>query len=218
MAIKVFLADDHLVVRDGLRALLEADKNINVIGDAANGLETVRMVQELCPDIVIMDISMPELNGIAATRQILENSPSTGILILSMHSSKEHIIRAMRAGAKGYLLKESAGQEVLKAVKSVYSGTLYLSQRITDVVINDYAHLQKGNIEQSPFDLLSLREKEVLQLVVEGKSSAAIAKIILLSPKTVETYRSRLMQKLGIRDLPGLVKFAIKHGLTSIYD
>ncbi len=216
MAIKVFLADDHLVVRDGLRALLEVDKNIDVIGDAANGREAVRMVQELSPDIVVMDISMPELNGIEATEQILENCSKTKVIILSMHSSREHILRAMRAGAQGYLLKESAGQEVGKAVNAVYSGKRYLSQRITEVVIDDYSHLKKGRMEQSPLDNLSAREKEVLQLVVEGKSSAAIAKIIYLSPKTVETYRSRLMQKLGIRDIPGLVKFSIKHGITSM--
>ncbi len=217
MAIRVFLADDHVVVRDGLRALLEKDKNTSVIGDAANGREAVRMVQELCPDVVVMDISMPELNGIEATQQIMENYSSTKVIILSMHSSKRHVMRALKAGARGYLLKESAGQEVVKAVNAVYSGKRYMSQRITDLII-DSSYLKKGGQEQAPLDLLSSREKEVLQLVVEGKSSAEIAGIIYLSPKTVETYRSRLMQKLGIRDLPGLVKFAIKQGVTSIDD
>ncbi len=218
MEIKVFLSDDHTIVRDGLKALMEGEKNISVIGQADNGRDAVQQVQKLEPDIVIMDIAMPGLNGIEATLQILESCPSTRVIILSMHSGKEHISRALQAGAQGYLLKESAGQEVVTAVKSVCSGKRYMSNRITETVIESYADRRKGKSEQSPLDRLSSREKEVLQLVVEGKTSADIAEIIYLSRKTVETYRSRLMQKLGVRDLPGLVKLSIKHGITTIDD
>lgn len=216
MEIKVFLADDHAVVRDGLRSLLEAEKDISVIGGAADGRKTVRQVQKLRPDVVVMDIAMPELNGIEATEQILETCPPTRVLILSMHSSKEHIFRALQAGAQGYLLKESAGQEVVKAVRTVHSGTRYLSQRITETVIDDYMHQCQAASAPSPLKRLSSREREILQLVAEGKSSAEIAETLYLSPKTVETYRSRLMRKLGVSDLPGLVKFAIRHGVTAL--
>ncbi len=215
MEIKVFLSDDHTIVRDGLKVLLEAEKNISVVGQADNGRDAVQQVQKLEPDIVIMDIAMPGLNGIEATQQILESCHSTRVIILSMHSSKEHIFRALQAGAQGYLLKESAGQEVVKAVHSVYSGKRYTSERITESVIDSYAQQNKSDSAKSPLDRLSSREREILQLVVEGKSSSEIAKTIYLSPKTVETYRSRLMQKLGVSDMPGLVKFAIQHGLTT---
>lgn len=214
MSITVFLADDHTVVRDGLRHLLEAQPDIKVIGDAANGREAVRQVEHLCPQIVVMDIAMPELNGIEATRKIVERCPDTQVIILSMHSTSEHIRRALKAGAHGYLLKESAGNEVVSAVRAVHANHRYLSQKLSDRLINDYGHLALE--AESPLARLSPRELEVLQLVVEGKSNAEIAEILCLSPKTIETYRSRLMHKLGIHDLPGLVKFAIQHGLTPL--
>ena len=214
MSITVFLADDHTVVRDGLRHLLEAQPDIKVIGDAANGREAVRQVEHLCPQIVVMDIAMPELNGIEATRKIVERCPDTQVIILSMHSTSEHIRRALKAGAHGYLLKESAGNEVVSAVRAVHANHRYLSQKLSDRLINDYGHLMLE--AESPLARLSPRELEVLQLVVEGKSNAEIAEILCLSPKTIETYRSRLMHKLGIHDLPGLVKFAIQHGLTPL--
>jgi DNA-binding NarL/FixJ family response regulator len=214
MSITVFLADDHTVVRDGLRHLLEAQPDIKVIGDAANGREAVRQVEHLCPQIVVMDIAMPELNGIEATRKIVERCPDTQVIILSMHSTSEHIRRALKAGAHGYLLKESAGNEVVSAVRAVHANHRYLSQKLSDRLINDYGHLAQE--AESPLARLSPRELEVLQLVVEGKSNAEIAETLCLSPKTIETYRSRLMHKLGIHDLPGLVKFAIQHGLTPL--
>ena len=216
MSITVFLADDHAVVRDGLRALLEAQPDIRVIGDAANGRDAVRRVVQLCPDVAIIDIAMPELNGIEAARKIGQVCPSTQVIILSMHSTTEHVFQALQAGARGYLLKESAGIEVVNAVRAVHADHRYLSQKISDGLVDDYVRQRQAAEAQSPLALLSPRERGVLQLVVEGKSSAEIARILSLSLKTVETYRSRLMHKLGISDLPGLVKFAIQQGLTTL--
>jgi DNA-binding NarL/FixJ family response regulator len=163
-----------------------------------------------------MDIAMPELNGIDATHQICRDCPSTQVIILSMYSTAEHVNRALSAGALGFVLKESAGLEVVNAVRAVHSGHHYLSQKLSDRLIDDYLRQRKGADEPSPLERLTPREREVLQLVVEGKSSAEIASTLSLSVKTVETYRSRLLHKLEINDIPGLVKFAIQHGLTPL--
>jgi DNA-binding NarL/FixJ family response regulator len=211
--IRVLLADDHAVVRDGLRALLEAQPGIEVVGDVANGREAVRAAQKLQPDVVVMDIAMPELNGIEATLQIHDGSPATQVLILSMHSTTEHIFRALQAGARGYLLKDSAGAEVVEAVRAVHAGRRYLSHKIAAAVIDDYIGERRRT---SPLDSLSRRERQILQLIAEGKTSAEVGTILFLSPKTVDTYRSRMMHKLGIGDVPNLVKFAIQHGITQL--
>ena len=216
MSISVFLADDHAVVRDGLRYLLEAQPDFKVVGDAADGLQTIKYVERLSPDVAIMDIAMPELNGIEATRRTRITCPSTQVIILSIYSTEEHVSRALQAGARGYVLKESAGIEVVNAVRAVHSGHHYLSQKLSDQLIDDYLHQIKTSGERSPLARLSPRENEVLQLVVEGKSSAEIASALSLSVKTIETYRSRIFQKLDIDDLPSLVKFAIQHGLTPL--
>jgi len=216
MTITVILADDHAVVRDGLRLLLDAQPDIDVVGDAADGRDVLVKIQQLHPDIVLLDIAMPELNGIEAAYKIIDLSPETSIIILSMHATTEHIFRALNAGARGYLLKESAGAEVVQAVRTIFNGQRYFSQKISDRLVDDYL-LQRSTMQvDSPLTRLTPREREILQLVVEGKSSAEIAEILTLSQKTVETYRSRLMQKLGLTDLPALVKFAIQHGLTSL--
>jgi DNA-binding NarL/FixJ family response regulator len=215
MAITVVLSDDHTVVREGLRLLLEAQKDIIVIGEAADGRETVRLAKQLHPDVVIMDIAMPQFNGIAATQRIKDCSPSVRVIILSMHASNEYIFRALQAGASGYLLKESAGTEVVKAVRAVAAGQRYLSGQITETVIEHIRKFDAG-APKSPLESLSDREREVLQLVVEGKANTEIAHALSLSVKTVETYKSRLMNKLGINDIPSLVKFAITHGLTPL--
>jgi DNA-binding NarL/FixJ family response regulator len=218
MSITVFLADDHALVRDGLRMLLEAQPDLEVIGTAADGRDAVRQVTQLGPDVAILDIAMPELNGLEAARQILETCPATRVIILSMHGASEHVFDALHMGARGYLLKASAGANVADAVRAVHAGRRYLSQEVMEQVI-------ERSIEQHPRQAdgasgllarLTGREREVLQLVVEGKSSAEIARVLHLSPKTVETYRSTLMKKLEINDLPRLVKFAIKHGLTPL--
>lgn len=159
---------------------------------------------------------MPELNGIDATHQICEVSPCTQVIILSMYSTNEHVFRALQSGVRGYLLKETAGVEVVDAVRVVSAGRRYLSEKISEKVINEYVYQREKVGARSPLELLSSREREVLQLVVEGKSNAKIAESLCLSPKTVETYRSRMMRKLGISDMPSLVKFAIQHGLTSL--
>lgn len=214
MTINVLIADDHTIVRDGLRALLALEPDIHVIGDAANGREAIDRAQELHPDIVLMDIAMPELNGLEATQQIIDTCPGTSVIILSMYASHEHIKQALQMGARGYLLKEAAGLEVVEALKRVQAGYRYLSRTVSERLVDDYLSLSAQHPKQA-FERLSTREREVLQLVVEGKTNNEIAEVLHISPKSVGTYRSRLMDKLGITDLAGLVRFAIEHGLTA---
>ncbi|HPL64581.1 MAG: response regulator transcription factor [Syntrophales bacterium] len=214
MNITVLIADDHAIVRDGLRYLLEAQGRYKVVGEAANGREAVRKVKELKPDIVIMDIVMAELNGIEATEQIRKSHPSTRVIMLSMQSSTEPILRSLKAGASGYLLKECAGRELVNAIYAVHGGKRYLSNKVSDQMMGAFLN-QEENLKD-PLSILSQREREVLQLVVESKTSAEIADLLFLSIKTVKTYRSRLMTKLGIKDIPSLIKFAIQHGLTTV--
>jgi DNA-binding NarL/FixJ family response regulator len=213
MTTTIMLADDHAAMRDGLKALLETQPDIKVTGVAANGREAVDVARRLRPDVVVMDIAMPELNGIDAARRIVASLPRTRIVMLSMHGTSEHIYRALRAGALGYLLKESAGDEVVAAIRAVSRGRRYLSERISETVIADYVAERHT---ASPLERLSARERAVLQLVVEGRSSAEIATAAALSVKTVESYRSRTMRKLGVGDVTGLVKFAIEHGITTL--
>jgi DNA-binding NarL/FixJ family response regulator len=210
--ITVILADDHPVVRDGLCFLLNAQTDIKVIGTAVNGLEAVELASKMCPDVAVMDIAMPLLNGIEATQQICDICPHTKVAILSIHFTSVHIQRALQAGAMGYLLKESAGEEVVEAIRTVHGGQRYLSKKIAESVVEDYVRRTGDDVLQG----LSPRERQVLQLIAEGKTSSDAAKLLYLSVKTVETYRSRLMQKLGLKDMPSLVKFAIQHGIISL--
>jgi len=212
--IAVLLADDHAIVREGLRMILEAQEDIQVVGEAADGRQAVRLAREARPAVVLMDIAMPELNGVEATRMLHAEQANIAVVILSMHATAEHIHRAFQAGARGYLLKESAGKEVVEAVRTVRQGRRYLSPPIADLMLEGQLHPEGAG--RSPLESLSAREREILQYVVEGKSSAEIAGVLFLSPKTVETYRSRLMHKLGVGDVPSLVKFAIQHGLTTL--
>lgn len=216
MSITVFLADDHRMVREGFRLLLETQPDIKVIGEAGDGREAVRLVMKEPPDVVLMDIAMPELNGVEATEQICQSCPAVKVIILSMYSTTQHIFRAFKAGARGYILKESAGDDVIKAIRTVQSGRIFLCSEISEAVVGEYIKTHERGIADDPLSRLSAREREILQLLVEGKSNVRIAELLYLSPKTIETYRSHLMQKLGINDLPGLVKFAIQHGLTSV--
>jgi len=210
--ISVILADDHPIVRDGLCFLLNAQKDIKVVGTAVNGIEAVELATKLRPDVAVMDIAMPLLNGIEATQQICSTCPETKVAILSIHFTSIHIQRALQAGAMGYLLKESAGEEVVEAIRAVYNGQRYLSKKIAESVVEDYVRRTGDDVLEG----LSPRERQVLQLIAEGKTSSDAAKLLYLSVKTVETYRSRLMQKLGLKDMASLVKFAIQHGIISL--
>lgn len=209
MTIRVLLADDHALMREGLRALLTTTTDIEVVGEVRTGREAERQVLQLNPGVVLMDIAMPDLNGIEAARLIHAKCPTVRIVMLSMHATAEYVYRAFEAGACGYLLKEMAVEEVITAVRTVHGGKRYLSPAIAESVPS----LGLGHT-RSPVDSLSTRERQVLQLVVEGKTSSEIAHMVFLSPSSVQTYRSRLMMKLGVRDLPSLVKFALEHGLT----
>ena len=211
MSIRILLADDHAVVRDGLRALLDAEPGLEVVGGVSDGREAIAAVTRLKPDVVVMDVNMPGLNGIEATGKIVQLEPAPRVLILSMHGSSEHIYRALQAGASGYLLKDSAGSEVIGAVRAVAAGRRYLSERIADTALD--AFLAEGRT-RSPLESLSARERQLLQLLAEGRSNTEAARLLSLSVKTVETYRSRLLQKLGLHDLPALVRFALEHGLS----
>lgn len=213
MSIRILLADDHTMLRDGLRALLETDPEFSVVASAADGRAALRLARQLQPDVAVMDIAMPELNGIDAAEQIRSECPNTQIVILSIHASSEHIYRAFRAGALGYLLKESAGEELAQAVRAAHAGRRYLTQRVADTLLDHYLQQREQGPGASALDQLSGREREVLQLVAEGLSSAEIAARLALSPRTVETYRARLMHKLDLHDLPALVRFAIENGL-----
>jgi len=213
--INILLADDHQVMRDGLRAMLERQEGFHIIGEASDGLETVKLAQQLKPDVILMDIHMPLLNGIEAARKILLDSSDVHIVILSMHATKEHIFQALKAGATGYLLKETSGVEVVEAIKSVVDGNRYLSQIITEAVIDDYVFQRSHAPDYSPIEQLSDREREVMQLVIEGTSTAEISTLLHLSKSTVSTYRSRIMKKLGTKDIADLVRFAIEHKLIA---
>ena len=211
MDISILIADDHALVRDGLRAILEREPGFRIVGVAADGREAVREAMRLLPDIVIMDIVMPELSGIEAAAQIRDHCEPTKVIILSMYSTVEHIFRVLQAGALGYVVKESAGAEVVQAIRAVHAGRRFLSEKISNVVVDGYVREHRPS---SPLESLSPREREVMLLVIEGRSSSDIAAALHLSPKTVETHRSRLMEKLGVENVIGLVKFAIQHRLV----
>ena len=205
--IRVLIVDDHALLREGLRALLSSMGDIEVVAEVANGREAVRRALEIAPQVVLMDIGMPDMNGVEATALLLAKLPGVRVIALSMHGDAEHVQRALQAGAAGYLLKESAAAEVVAAVRAVHAGRRYLS-----IAVMPHARRRAGTT--TPLASLSARERQVLQLVVEGRTSAEIGAALHLSRKTVDTYRSRLMRKLGVDDLPALVKFAIQHGIT----
>ena len=212
MTIRILIADDHTVVAEGLKHLIEAQPDLAVVAIVGDGREAVRIAREAAPQVVLMDLSMPELNGADATRAIVENDPKCRVIMLSMYAEPEYVRRALKAGAAGYVLKRSAAEEVVAAIRAVHGGTRYLSPRVADSVIDDYPVDEKADL----LERLSAREREVLQLLAEGRTGAEIAQRLSLSQKTVETYRARLVEKLGIRDVAGLVKFAIQRGLVSL--
>ena len=208
--IQVLLADDHLVVRKGLRAILERQAGMEVVGEAADGREAVALSESMTPDVVIMDITMPHLNGIDATAQIVKRNPRIGVVILSVHSDETYILRALNSGAKGYLLKDSAETDLVKAVDTVALGKPFFSPSIAEALLEDYMRfLHQRNLEDS-YDLLTDREKEILQLLAEGKANKEIASILNLSVYTVETHRFNLMQKLGLHNTAEIVLYAVR--------
>lgn len=209
----ILIADDHTILREGMRALARAQSDIRVVGEASTGREAVQQAQRLRPDVVVMDLVMPELDGIAATEHIRSAHPATQVVILSAHATSEHIFRAFKAGALGYVLKESAGREVMDAIRAVHLRQRYLSSRIADIVTADFVRLRDRSDGRSPLESLSDREREVMRSVIDGQTSAGIAARLGVSAKTVDTYRRRIMDKLGVRDLGGLIRFAIQHGL-----
>lgn len=213
MAISVLLLDDHAVVRDGLQALLRAQPDLEVAGSFGEAAEALRFAGESPPDVAIVDISLTGMSGIEAAKRIHDLCPETHILMLSMHASPEFVYQALRAGASGYVLKESAGTEVVSAIRAVLAGKRYLSEKISARTLDDYMRERGPDL---PLDRLSARERQVMKLIVEGSTSSEVAVLLGVSPKSVDTYRSRLMAKLGVDDLPGLVKFAIRHGVTSV--
>lgn len=215
MGIKILLADDHRLLREGLRSLLEEQPDMSVVGEAENGKSAVQLATKLMPDIIIMDISMPGLNGIDATQQILSVCTKSKVIALSMHTERRTVIEMINAGASGYLLKDCAFEEVVQAVRAVASNSTYLSPKITEIVIKDYVQRIPKN-ELSSLSRLTTREREVLQLLSEGKKTKEIADILRVSVKTAESYRQHIMEKLNIHSIAELTKLAIREGLTSL--
>jgi DNA-binding NarL/FixJ family response regulator len=215
MSITLFLADDHAVLRDGLKALLEMQPDLQVVGMTGDGTEAVRQVEQLSPHIAILDIAMPGISGIEATRRIRQRCPQTRVIILSMYHTAEHISQALQSGARGYLLKETASEEVIEAVRAVHQGRRYLSPEVAVTAVEFYLGLQE-EAPPSPLERLTAREREILRLLAEGKSRTEIADLLVLSPRTIDNYRNRLMRKLNIDHFAGLVKFALRHGLTTM--
>lgn len=211
--IEVLLLDDHAVVRDGLAALLRAEPDIMVVGSFGSAAAAIEAAVAAPPDVALLDIALPDIDGIEAARRIHDLCPGTQIVMLSMHASPEHVYQALSAGALGYVLKESAGQEVVSAVRTVHAGRRYLSHKISAAPLEEYVRMRGG---ERPLERLSARERQVLKLIVEGSTSNEVAGLLGLSPKSVDTYRSRLMAKLNVEDMPGLVKFAIRNGITTV--
>ncbi len=215
MKIKIVVADDHQIMREGLKALIEKQPDMEVAAEAQDGLTATKLARKLLPHIVIMDIGMPELNGIDATREIVAENKDVKIIALSMHSDRRFVLEMLKAGASGYLLKDSAFEELVSAVHTVMTGQSYLSPRITDIVVKEYLHNLPRN-DSTAFTILTQREREVLQHLAEGKTTKQIASTLHLSVKTVETHRQQIMDKLQIRSVAELTKYAIREGITSL--
>ena len=212
---RIILADDHKIIREGLRSLLEKQTDMEVVAEAQDGLTTVNLVHKLRPDVVVMDIGMPEMNGIDATAQITSEHKETKVITLSMHSDRRFVMQMLKAGAAGYLLKDSAFEELVLAIHTVRRNKRYLSPAITDVVIKEYLQ-NLPTAESTVFTVLTAREREVLQHIAEGKSTKQIAAILGVSVKTVETHRQQVMEKLDMHSIAELTKYAVREGLTSL--
>lgn len=214
--IRVLLAEDHTIVRKGLRALLDGEVDIEVIAEAADGRQAVSLANELHPDVVLMDISMPLMNGLEATLRIKERYPEIRVVVLTMHANEEYIFQSLRAGAEGYLVKQTAPAELVSAIHSAYRGDSFLSPAISKRVIEEYIKQAKGSFERDDFDRLTKREREVLQLIAEGHSARDIGSILVISDKTVRAHRANLMEKLDLHNTAALTLYALQNGLISL--
>lgn len=215
MKLRLLLADDHKLFRDGLRSMLEGHKSIEIVAEASDGQSAVKLAGELLPDVILMDVSMQDLNGIEACRKIVADHPAIKVIMLSMHSDRRYITEALRSGARGYLLKDSAFEEVIAAIRDCSNDKVYLSSRIADIVINDYINLAKS-ADSSAYTVLSAREREVLQMLAEGKTTKEIASQLQVSTKTIESHRKQVMDKLDLHSIAELTKYAIREGLTQL--
>ncbi len=214
--IRVLLAEDHTIVRQGIAALLRTESDMEVAGEASNGLEAIELTKKLSPDVILMDIGMPQLNGLETTREIKKRFPSMKILVLTMHDNEEWIFQILKAGASGYLIKDSAMTDLISALRAVYHGDSYLSPSISKMVIEEYIRKAETGEKKGVEDLLSGREREILQLIAEGNSIPQISDLLCISRKTVEAHKAHIMEKLNIHDKVGLIKYAIRSGLTKL--
>ncbi len=213
--IRILLADDHTILRKGLRLLLERESEFSVISEASNGREAVDAVSRDTPDVVIMDIAMPSMNGIEATKRISQDFPKTAVIILSVHSDEAYVLRALKSGARGYLLKDSAEIDLIQAVRAVAAGKAYFSPAVSKILADDYVRQMREQGTEDPYDLLTARERELLQLIAELKATKDIAELLGLSPHTIDTHRSNLMQKLNIHSIPEVILYAVRRGVIS---
>ena len=213
--IRILLADDHTVMRNGLRLLLERQRNLTVVAEASDGRESVRLAEQLSPDVVVMDIAMPNLNGIEASRQIMASNPDIAIVILSMHSDESYVIRALKAGARAYLLKDSAEGDLIAAIHAITDGKSFFSPAISRILAEDYMRqLEQKHVEDT-YELLTAREREILQLLAEGKTNKEVAAMLNLSIYTVETHRTHILQKLNLHNVPELILYAVRKGIIA---
>ena len=213
--LKILLIDDHTLIRSGIRALLEKAR-VTVVGEAGDATEAARLASDLSPDVILMDVNMPNMNGIEGVRQIIAEQPAARVLMLSMHAEEQYVFESLRAGACGYVLKDAAFSDLVNAIRTVASGRTYLAPGLADLVTADYIRRARGEVEPSGLDKLSARERQVLQLVAAGHSSAEIGGLLHISGRTVDTHRLHIMDKLGLRSIAELTKFAIKNGLCTI--
>jgi two-component system response regulator NreC len=212
---RVLLADDHQLMRSGVRLMLEREADLTVVGEASDGREAVALAKALKPEVVVMDIGMPNLNGIEAAHKMTQENPALAIVIVSMHSDESYVLRALKAGARGYLLKDSAEADLIKAVHVVAGGKSFFSPAVSKMLLDDYVRKLKRSGTEDAYDLLTPREREILQLIAEGKSNKDIANLLNLSVYTVESHRSNLMEKLNLRGLPELILYAVRKGIIA---
>jgi len=214
-AIRVLVADDHTIIRSGLRLLLERQSGFEVVGEAVDGRQTVELAESLRPDVVVLDIAMPNLNGIEAAKQLAAKLPKVSVIVLSMHADESYVLRALKAGARGYLLKDSAESDIINAIRAVSQGKAYFSPEISRMLMDDYVrNLQQRGVDDR-YDLLTAREREILQLLAEGKTNKEISALLNLSPHTVETHRGNILQKLNLHSLPELILYAVRKGVIA---